>query len=364
MNKAIWFMEGLSSQRDIVQSVIEMREEQQLSFTVIASHRSDRPEIISVADIALREPKVSDDRIHFIAEVVAKYNVVAIHSGRDCSWFETHRGTIEAMGVSLTTGATSLDMLVLADDKVRFAHFMEQHQLPVVHSIQINSSTELLKLLQARNEDQNGVLQCIKPVTGIYGLGFWILDWVAKPMAAFANPDNRRVHPSIYLEAMQAEEDRNQQSGKKEWSEPMVLMPYLPGPERSVDMLVEKGQVIAAVARRKEGPLQYMEQAGEAFELGKACATAMQADGLINVQTRNDTTGKPVLLEINMRPSGGICYTRATGVNLPGIFALRTLGLIDQKIAADMARETFAPAVVRSVSSVISLPSVTPSEVE
>ncbi|MDM5103838.1 ATP-grasp domain-containing protein [Aeromonas salmonicida] len=364
MNKAIWFMEGLSSQRDIVQSVIEMRESRNLTFTVIASHRSTRPEITSVADISLREPKADADRLCFIAEVVAVHNVVAIQAGRNCTWFEENRPAIEAMGVSLTTGATSLDMFALADDKVRFARFMEQHQLPVVHSTQINSSAELQKLLQARNEDQNGVLQCIKPVTGIYGLGFWILDWVAKPMAAFDNPDNRRVHPSIYLEAMQAEEDRNQQSGKKEWSEPMVLMPYLPGPERSVDMLVEKGKVIAAVARRKEGPLQYMEQAGEAFELGKACAEIMQADGLINVQTRNDTTGKPVLLEINMRPSGGICYTRATGVNLPGIFALRQLGLIDQQTAADMSRDTYSPAVVRSVTSVIPLPSATPVEAE
>jgi len=100
-----------------------------------------------------------------------------------------------------------------------------------------------------------------------------------------------------------------------------------------------------------------MEQAGEAFELGKACAEVMQADGLINVQTRNNSDGKPVLLEINMRPSGGICYTRATGVNLPGLFALRKLGLIDQQTASAMARRKFKPTVVRSVTSVIEIQS-------
>ena len=43
----------------------------------------------------------------------------------------------------------------------------------------------------------------------------------------------------------------------------------------------------------------------------------MKADGLVNVQTRNDVNGNPVLLETNMRPSG-VGYTLHSGVNLPG----------------------------------------------
>ncbi len=73
--------------------------------------------------------------------------------------------------------------------------------------------------------------------------------------------------------------------------QPMVLMPYLPGPESSVDMLVEKGKVIAAVARRKEGSVQHLHQSGAAFELAKSSAELMQADGLVNVQTRCDHHG-------------------------------------------------------------------------
>jgi carbamoylphosphate synthase large subunit len=30
----------------------------------------------------------------------------------------------------------------------------------------------------------------------------------------------------------------------------------------------------------------------------------MNADGMVNVQTRHNAEGKPLLLEINMRPSG------------------------------------------------------------
>ncbi|MNP59470.1 carbamoyl phosphate synthase-like protein [compost metagenome] len=118
-------------------------------------------------------------------------------------------------------------------------------------------------------------------------------------------------------------------------------------------MLVDRGTVLAAVARRKEGALQYLENHGEAFELAIACATAMQADGLVNVQTRNDASGRPVLLEINLRPSGGIGYTRFSGVNLPGLFALYKLGVMSQQQVIDEAKSAFSPAIVRSITDVV-----------
>ncbi|HDU8490703.1 ATP-grasp domain-containing protein [Aeromonas hydrophila] len=355
MLKSIWFMEGLSSQRDIVLAVTDMRKQFGHAFKVIASHRGNRPEITSVADVSLTEPKLDSERFEFIKNVVAEFNVAAIHTGRNCHWFEERRQGIESLGVSLTTGSIDLDMISLADDKVRYAHFMEQYKLPVVPSLQINDVSDLERQISSKLFE--GELSCIKPVVGIYGIGFWILDPAVSSMAAFNNPDNRRVHPHTYVAAMRSETS-------KKLPEPMVMMPYLVGPERSVDMLVEQGKVIAAVSRRKEGPLQYIEQSGEAFELAKACAELMRADGLVNVQTRNNSEGKPLLLEINMRPSGGICYSRSCGINLPGIFALRKLGLIDQEIAITMGKDGFNPTVVRSVSSVIALPEPQGSEIQ
>lgn len=344
--KSIWFMEGLSSQRDIIMAVIEARQSLGLSFRVIASHRGNRPEITSVADLSLVEPKGDTERLEFIKSVVEQNNVVTIQAGRNCRWMEENRHAIEALGVSLTTGATCLDMHSIADDKVRYAHYMEQHGLPVVPSIQIDTIDELGKQLALKIAADE--LACIKPVVGIYGIGFWILDPSVSPMAAFNNPDNRRVTPDMYLTAM-----GQQTTGKL--PEPMVLMPYLAGHERSVDMVVENGEVIAAVSRRKEVALQFIEQSGEAFELAKFCARIMLADGLVNVQTRDDADGKPYLLEINMRPSGGVCYSRSCGINLSGIFALRKLGLIDKDTAKKMGVDGFQSVVVRSVSSVIAL---------
>ncbi|MGB8664815.1 MAG: ATP-grasp domain-containing protein [Serratia inhibens] len=344
MGHVIWLMEGLSSQRDMILGIKNFFKNAHKTITVIASHRHNRNEILSLADIALIEPPDDEQRLSFIDATVKQYGVKAIHTGRNCLWFESHRHNIESFGVSLTTGATRIAMFELANDKVEFAGTMTAHGLPVVPSLRIESADELHTQI-ASNErlESEKKLLCVKPVTGIYGMGFWRFDDKASPMAAFTHPDNRKVHPETYLHALKQQES----------FEPLVLMPYLPGPEYSVDMLVEQGSVIAAVARRKEGALQYLEQSGSAYELAKTCAEIMEADGLVNVQTRNNDHGVPVLLEINMRPSGGIGYTFHSGVNLPALFAMRKLGLISEAEARLLATDSFSPAVVRSMTDVI-----------
>jgi len=344
MNRKIWLMEGLSSQKDIIEGVKAFAHKQKFCITVFASHRHERNEILSVADCSLIEPKDSDKRLQFILETVAQYGINSIHTGRHSLWFEENRAAIEASGVTLTTGATGTDWLTLSEEKVTFAQFMEQNRLPVVPSWRVNTLTELKAHLASPPFSDSPV--CVKPVTGIYGMGFWRFDDAASSMDIFNYPESRTVNPQQYIAA----------ASRAESFKPLVLMPYLPGPEFSVDILADKGEILAAVGRRKEGAIQYLVNAGEAFELACACARTMKADGLVNVQTRNDHTGKPVLLETNMRPSGGIGYTLHSGVNLPGLFAAYKLGLMQKVDVIGNARTSFSPVAVRSVTDVIVYP--------
>jgi hypothetical protein len=339
----VWFMEGLSSQRDIISSVMKLKAESLLDITVVASHRNERSEILSVADYSCIEPATEAHRLPFISKVIAQYGVTSIHTGRICQWYERHRREIEAMGVTLTTGTTNPEFHALADDKVRFAHYMEQNDIAAVPSQQINSIDELKHYLAHPPFESQPL--CIKPVKGIYGFGFWRFDASVDSMASFDHPDSRKVHPDVYLHAV--ERSKN--------FAPMVLMPYLPGPERSIDILAEKGEVVAAVGRRKKDAFQIMEAGGVSLALATACVKLMQADGLVNVQTRENNQREPVLLEINLRPSGGIGFTRFSGVNLPGLFVMRKLGITQAAEATKIAMEQFRAATVRSVTDVLEL---------
>ncbi len=98
-------------------------------------------------------------------------------------------------------------------------------------SVRVNSPDELSHLLSHSPYPSDRL--CIKPVTGIYGMGFWRFDDEISPVAFLNNPDSRVIRPSQYLAA----------HAQMETFTPQVLMPYLPGPEYSVDMVVSQGTV-------------------------------------------------------------------------------------------------------------------------
>lgn len=139
----------------------------------------------------------------------------------------------------------------------------------------------------------------------------------ADPFRSFADPDARVANFATYMRAYS--EVENPPS--------MLVMPYMAGSECSVDMVCETGRAVAFVGRRKTGVYQLFEKDGAAVELALKAADHFQCDGIVNVQTKDDAQGKPHLLEINPRYSGGVGYTREAGVNLAGIFATRRLNL-------------------------------------
>ena len=336
MERKIWIMEGLSSQRDIIFGINGFTiNNNEHPITTYTSHSQPRHEILSTAHFSLSEPTDINSRMPFISSIVKEYGIAAIQVGKACRWDEQHRRQIEALGVTLTTGARQVSTFDIADDKVNFAKAMQACGLPVVPSIRVNDANTLEYLLKA--SPFPGSRLCVKPVTGIYGAGFWLFDEHALSTGIINHPEQRRIRPEQYIEAVKTSETFT----------PLVLMPWLPGPEYSVDMLLSHGKVLTAIGRRKEGALQYLENKGAAIELACACAESLHADGLVNVQTRHNTEGKPLLLEINLRPSGGIGYTRHSGVNLPGLFAAQRLGLLTADDIVRRVAHQFTPATIR-----------------
>lgn len=340
--KRVWFMEAFSSQREIILSVKAMAAEYQLDLEVFASHRQMRHEILSVADYALIEPNQADERLAFVIDVIQQYHIDVLYTVKHAAWFEAHRTAIEATGVLLVTGTADSETLTLSNHKMDFVTFMQAQNLPATPSILINNLEELAQHL----DKPPFTTLCIKPVEGIYGMGFWRLDERVQPARILSHPEERKIPKATYLALSQASEQ----------FEPMVLMPYLKSPEHSVDIVAHQGSVLAAVARRKEGSQQVLLNSGPAFDLACQCAQMMKADGLVNVQTRNDDEGNPMLLEINMRPSGGVGNTLYSGVNLVGVMVLFHLNVMSADDVRNYCTQEFKPNVICSVSSVIEYP--------
>ncbi|MCL0568292.1 carbamoyl-phosphate synthase large chain, partial [Klebsiella pneumoniae] len=169
---------------------------------------------MSVSDFSMIEPNNEEERLSFIHSITDAHGINAIHTGRNCKWFESHRENIQRSGVHLTTGSTGTHWFELADEKVTFSEFMEKNGLPVVPSVRVKNVDELRTLLSHPPFPSDCL--CIKPVTGIYGMGFWRFDDNVSPVAFLNNPDSRVIHPSQFLAA----------HARMDCFTPQVLMPY------------------------------------------------------------------------------------------------------------------------------------------
>ena len=331
-------MQGVSSQRDLILAAKKVLPD---DVAVIASHSGMRKEVSDVADIFYGDHGQGNE-LDWIINIIKGNNVVGIHAGINGKRMESYRHEIEALGVKLITGATNKEMFVIADDKMKFASKMLQAGLSPIPSILVKSATELEALI---NEKALGdVEMCIKPVNGIFGLGFWRFSFDADAYSCFRNPDNRFVNTNVLLDALKQTTSFDD----------LVLMEFMSGPESSVDMVVDKGNVIVAVSRTKGNSNQVIEMTGDHIELAKRCVKEMGADGLVNVQTKRDSKGNLFLLEANLRPSGGVCHGQSSGVNVAEYFALHLAGCT-QMLQDKLDNMTFEPVTVRIDNHAIKL---------
>lgn len=309
----IWFLQGQASQRDII---LGAREALPDSVRVFASHGGDRPEITGMAYASFKEPEDRDERIDWVIRTAVQHSIKVVLAGRVGGAYEARRAEFERAGITLVTGGMTSRTFELVDDKANFTAEAERACLACIPAIAVQNADQLRTAYEALSPSSE---VCIKPVVGIYGQGFWRFKVGVDPFRCFANPDAREVDFETYHRIYTEGPER----------EAMLVMPYLPGAECSVDMVCEAGKVVEYVGRRKTGSHQTFERGTPATDLAIAAAEHFGCDGIINVQTRDDAEGNPLLLEINPRYSGGIGYTRMVGVNLAGIFAARRLGFAE-----------------------------------
>ncbi len=311
----VWVSQAHSSQRAVVEGVRAALPDAE----VVASHALDREDILSAASRSVREPALPPaERAAWLLARAREAGASLLVAGRGRRELCALRPAFAGAGIRLACGATDPAALELADRKDRFAAALSQAGLPVPLTYRVDTPDDLYAAV-ARLKAA-GARPCVKPATGIYGSGFWILQDGADPLGSLLDRHlsgaERLLDPSALAAAL---------SGTAR-PEPLVAMEFLPGTERSVDCVCDDGRLVASASRAKLGSHQVVEPGGPATELAARVVALLRLDGLVNVQTRDGADGLPRVLEVNTRPSGGVGYAFAAGINLPGALALHLLG--------------------------------------
>lgn len=354
---AAWLAEGQASQRDMLASLQALKAHSTTPFTIIASHRHNRPEIFEFADKIYYEPSALAASNHeqavvepvmprwqFVLEQAKQNHAKVVLTGRNNIDYEKHREAFDAAGIRLLTGATSVAALQSIDDKFAFMQQCHQHNIPVAHGWRFDNMAELEDLL-----DEHGHQPlCVKPVTGIFAQGFWQLDSgqeIGQQYDSFEHlyfTEEKRISTSQFINAYA------HSLMLHERPIPMLLMPYLPGQEYSIDVVCEQGEVLAAITRYKTGKIQHIGYEQSVMDVVIPLIKAFGCDGIVSVQTKADSQGQHRVLEINSRPSGGIGYTTHSEVDLTQIGFGYWLGLTDKPTLADITQQII-PCQVRSI---------------
>jgi biotin carboxylase len=317
----VWFSQAHSCQRDLVLAVKHSALLQHVH--VVASHGSLRPEITANADIALQEP-AKEQRLEWLLENAQKLNVKLVIAGHFGQTYLAAKQRFADAGIRLMAGCSNAESLIQLHDKAVFTDICQQHGIAVVPATKVSNADEM----QAAYDDwaSHGKV-CVKPVQGVFAAGFWRLDPNGSPFESFANSQNFKAHPQIFIDSYRQLENPPE----------YLVMPFLPGLECSVDMFCDNGTLVQAVARYKHaGDYQTLHLHDPAIELARKVAQMFQCDGLVNMQARYAEDGQLYILEVNPRPSGGIGNTLHSGLNMIETAVAHGLGLaIQQQPSSD-----------------------------
>ena len=292
---------------------------------VIGTHTDPDSPVLAASDETYPEPPEdcrADDYVAWALEFVREHRVDVFVPRLAMAELADARDAFAAAGVALTCPAG--DTVRLFEDKAAGYRAAEVLGLPVPPHHLITDAAGLLAAYERLRELVPVV--CVKPARATGGDGFRVLSIDGPDLAELLGP----LPVLIDLTRACAALEGAQKAGVP--VPPLLVMPYLTGPEISVDALADRdGRTLAAVGRLKSRRRSMIVDDVPARAVAEALNAAHQVAYLSNTQVRywqgpGDREPRPYLLELNTRISGGLFQTGLSGVNLPWAAVQLALG--------------------------------------
>lgn len=302
----VWYTKGLRN----TASAISMIHAHPLGtpFSCIASHVQAENPVAGVAHDWFLEPTDIPDAEYaqWVLDTAKSRGVAMVVAQRRAGAVWERRADFARAGIRLSVPAAA-DVLHRLDRKDLFCADMDALGIPTSahHAFTTLDDYDAARAALSQDPRVQAHGLCVKPVQGIYGSGFRILEEGCEMDRLMAiNP--LKISPQTFRAFLA---DSRQERA-------MLLMSLLPGVERSVDFLAHHGQFVSGVARVKHGPVQHVEVSGPSLAIAARLTQHYQLHGVCNLQTK-EADGVPHVLEINPRMSGGFAMACAAGVAMP-----------------------------------------------
>ncbi|WP_063836073.1 ATP-grasp domain-containing protein [Actinacidiphila yeochonensis] len=264
---------------------------------------------LRAADVGGVEPRYVGDAVYgeFALDFCRRHGVDVLIPPRRLSALAGLADAFAAVGTALMCSPPAA--VEVLTSKVRTYEAAETAGVPVPPWRRVAGSAGFRTAVEELGAD--GERLCFKPAGEFSAFGFRVLDDAPLTLRDLLAAPEPVVSTAAVVDALRRAEDQGRAVPE------FLVMPYLDGPEVSVDCLSRPGgSLLVGVARAKHGRYRHLLDDPAPVAVARRLVGHFGLAYLTNVQLRY-RAGEPVLLEANPRPSAGIFQTAFTGLNLP-----------------------------------------------
>lgn len=279
-----------------------------------ATHGDADSPVLAAADTAELEPEGLSPAayVEFALDQCVRRGIDVFVPRLHQSAVVAHRAEFAAAGTALL--APPPEAVAVFHDKVVAYEAVQAVGVPVPPWWRVRTASELVAAVEALEAD--GQKACFKPASGAGGVGFRVITRSPFSMTQLGGFPSPYVPLDLVVEALRT-------AGEPvDW----LVMPRLAEPEVSVDCLTgPDNRIRLAVGRTKNGRRRGFTLDERWLEPARLIAEGFGLHYLSNIQFRM-FGDRPVLMDVNTRPAGGLHQLSLCGVNAPWAAVQLALG--------------------------------------
>ncbi|MEW1825103.1 ATP-grasp domain-containing protein [Streptomyces sp. NPDC088196] len=279
-----------------------------------ATHGDADSPVLAAADTADLEPEGLSPAayVEFALDQCARRGIDVFVPRLHQSEIVAHRADFAAVGTALL--APTPEAVAVFHDKVIAYEAVQAIGVPVPPWWRVRTAPELVAAVEEL--EAAGHKACFKPASGAGGVGFRVIT--RAPFSLM----HLNGFPSPYVPLDTVVEALEQADEQVDW----LVMPRLEEPEVSVDCLTGPDNLVRlAVGRTKNGRRRGFTLHEQWLEPARRIAEGFGLHYLSNIQFRM-FGDRPVLMDVNTRPAGGLHQLSLCGVNAPWAAVQLALG--------------------------------------
>ncbi len=296
-------------------NIIRLIKQEDPDFFVIGSNANGSSPIQLACDAWYEEPVLSgDEYVAYCLEFCRQHRVEVFLPHREMLAISREKDRFAEIGTKVM--ADDYDMISVLNRKDTAYELFRKEHIGAVPDYWIVTTAEQFKegysALRSRYQQV-----CLKLVRDEGGTSFRLIDDRETGDAALLGSHSGRISYERVLAAL----------GEQTAFSPIMLMPYLPDEEVSVDCLKTSGGII--MIPRIKGPtrVERIRYDPEILDICGAFYEKVPLECPCNIQLKY-LEGTPYMLEVNTRMSGGVQMAcLGSGINLPNLAVNKLLGV-------------------------------------